>query len=192
MPPALRIGRNRGPDSSKTAISMIENTMPAIAAALAFSDLPALARWIHHASFPAAAVRTRVGRDPPGRARMSPSAGQLDHHCVTICISSSHVQPGSIVTLAGALIHLDVARSWEGPSGDEHAWPFSGSMVCVTAISTVAKAQVTLDVTKITCGQFAAYKITNPKYIAVWVSGYYSSTPRGNGHRHAAIDGERR
>lgn len=48
-----------------------------------------------------------------------------------------------------------------------------GLMVCLTAIATVAKAQVTLDVTKITCGQFAAYKITNPKYIAVWVSGYY-------------------
>jgi acid stress chaperone HdeB len=49
-----------------------------------------------------------------------------------------------------------------------------GLMVCLTAISTVVEAQVTLDVTKITCGQFAAYKITNPKYIAIWVSGYYN------------------
>ena len=37
-------------------------------------------------------------------------------------------------------------------------------------------AQVTLDVTKITCGQFVAYKITNPDFLSVWVSG------RRNGH----------
>jgi hypothetical protein len=36
-----------------------------------------------------------------------------------------------------------------------------------------AHAQVTLDVTKITCGQFVAYKITNPDFIAVWISGYF-------------------
>jgi len=36
-----------------------------------------------------------------------------------------------------------------------------------------ARAQVTLDVTKITCNQFVTYKITNPQYIAVWLSGYY-------------------
>jgi acid stress chaperone HdeB len=51
-----------------------------------------------------------------------------------------------------------------------------GSLVCLTAMSSVAQAQVTLDVTKVTCGQFAAYKITNPKYIAIWVSGYYHGT----------------
>ena len=35
-----------------------------------------------------------------------------------------------------------------------------------------AKAQVTLDIEKITCGQFVSYKVTNPKYLAVWLSGY--------------------
>ena len=39
-----------------------------------------------------------------------------------------------------------------------------------------AHAQVTLDVTKITCNQFVAYKITNPDFIAVWISGYYHGT----------------
>jgi len=34
-------------------------------------------------------------------------------------------------------------------------------------------AQVTLDVSKITCWQFATYKITNPQLISVWVSGYF-------------------
>jgi hypothetical protein len=36
-----------------------------------------------------------------------------------------------------------------------------------------AQAQVNLDVSKITCKQFAAYKVANPKYIAIWISGYY-------------------
>jgi hypothetical protein len=37
-------------------------------------------------------------------------------------------------------------------------------------------AQVTLDVTKITCGQFVTYKITNPDILAAWISGYYHGT----------------
>jgi hypothetical protein len=37
----------------------------------------------------------------------------------------------------------------------------------------VAQAQVTLEVTKITCEQFTLYKITDPKNIAIWISGYY-------------------
>jgi hypothetical protein len=36
-----------------------------------------------------------------------------------------------------------------------------------------ARAQVTLDVSKITCEQYNAYKITNPQNIAIWVNGYY-------------------
>jgi acid stress chaperone HdeB len=37
-----------------------------------------------------------------------------------------------------------------------------------------SRAQVTLDVSKITCNQFAAYKITSPRNIAIWLSGYYN------------------
>ncbi len=48
-----------------------------------------------------------------------------------------------------------------------------GLTVCLMAIAPAARAQVTLDVSKVTCSQFAAYKITDPKYIAIWVSGYY-------------------
>ena len=36
-----------------------------------------------------------------------------------------------------------------------------------------ARAQVTLDVSKITCDQYNAYKVTNPQNIAIWVNGYY-------------------
>ena len=39
--------------------------------------------------------------------------------------------------------------------------------------SVNARAQVVIDVSKITCDQFATYKIENPKYIVIWLSGYY-------------------
>jgi acid stress chaperone HdeB len=42
-----------------------------------------------------------------------------------------------------------------------------------------ARAQVMLDVSKITCDQFAHYKITTPQNIAIWLSGYYNGK-RGN------------
>jgi acid stress chaperone HdeB len=49
----------------------------------------------------------------------------------------------------------------------------SGLIFFCAAVST-ARAQVTLDVSKITCDQFTGYKITNPQNIAIWLSGYYS------------------
>jgi hypothetical protein len=39
---------------------------------------------------------------------------------------------------------------------------------------TNAQAQVSIDVAKITCDQFAAYRITDPHNIAIWLSGYYN------------------
>ena len=43
-----------------------------------------------------------------------------------------------------------------------------------TAVMTSAgHAQVTIDVAKITCGQFLAYSIADPKDIALWLNGYY-------------------
>ena len=46
-------------------------------------------------------------------------------------------------------------------------------LIFATAVP-VARAQVTLDVAKISCEQFTGYKITNPQNIAVWLSGYYN------------------
>jgi hypothetical protein len=45
----------------------------------------------------------------------------------------------------------------------------------ILALETIplAQAQVTLDVSKITCEQYNAYKVTNPQNIAIWVNGYY-------------------
>jgi acid stress chaperone HdeB len=53
------------------------------------------------------------------------------------------------------------------------------SLLLVAAATTFAHAQVTLDVSKITCDQWAGYKITNPQNIAFWLSGYYNGK-RGN------------
>ena len=54
----------------------------------------------------------------------------------------------------------------------------SGLMLAL-ATAPAARAQVTLDVAKITCDQFTGYKITNPHNIAIWLSGYHSGM-RGN------------
>ena len=42
-------------------------------------------------------------------------------------------------------------------------------------LSSPARAQVTIDVAKITCDQWLAYKIADPDHIAIWLSGYYNS-----------------
>ena len=43
-------------------------------------------------------------------------------------------------------------------------------------VSVDAKTQVVVDVSKITCNQFATYKIENPESIAIWLDGYYHGT----------------
>jgi acid stress chaperone HdeB len=49
----------------------------------------------------------------------------------------------------------------------------SGLILVLNAVPS-ARAQVTLDVSKITCDQFTSYKITTPDNIAIWLSGYQS------------------
>ena len=53
-----------------------------------------------------------------------------------------------------------------------------GFVLSLQAASS-ARAQVTLDVSKITCDQYTGYKVTNHQNIAIWVSGYYHGK-RGN------------
>jgi acid stress chaperone HdeB len=45
---------------------------------------------------------------------------------------------------------------------------------------TSGHAQVTIDVAKITCGQFLAYTIADPKDIALWLNGYYTGKRGGS------------
>jgi acid stress chaperone HdeB len=47
-----------------------------------------------------------------------------------------------------------------------------GTAACVAG--SVAHAQVSLDIAKLTCQQFVSYKIADPKLIAIWLSGYYN------------------
>jgi|SRR5262245_26760294 len=47
----------------------------------------------------------------------------------------------------------------------------SGLMLALTAVPSAA--QVTVDVAKINCEQLTLSKITDPKNIAIWLSGYY-------------------
>ena len=48
------------------------------------------------------------------------------------------------------------------------------TLLSMMSASPDARAQVTLDVAKITCEQFILYKITDPKNIVAWISGYYN------------------
>jgi acid stress chaperone HdeB len=48
----------------------------------------------------------------------------------------------------------------------------SGLILAFAAVPG-ARAQVTLDVSKVTCDQYIGHKITNAQNIAIWMSGYY-------------------
>jgi acid stress chaperone HdeB len=52
-------------------------------------------------------------------------------------------------------------------------------IILMEAIFQPVRAQVTLDLSQVTCDQWAAYKITNPQNIALWLSGYHNGK-RGN------------
>ena len=59
-----------------------------------------------------------------------------------------------------------------------------GLLLAIASASS-AKAQATIDVSKITCDQYVHSKISTPNYIAAWLSGYITrsvitglSTPR--------------
>ena len=55
------------------------------------------------------------------------------------------------------------------------------SLIFLGTLISTAQAQVTIDVSKITCAQFRGYAITDPNNIALWLSGYY------NGQRNNTI-----
>jgi acid stress chaperone HdeB len=52
---------------------------------------------------------------------------------------------------------------------------FVPALAVVVGLETVpaARAQVTLDISKITCEQYNGYKVTNPQNIAIWLNGYH-------------------
>ena len=46
-------------------------------------------------------------------------------------------------------------------------------MLVALLAATDARAQVTVDVSKITCDQFLGFSVADPRDIAIWLSGYY-------------------
>lgn len=52
------------------------------------------------------------------------------------------------------------------------------ALVCSLASATV-HAQVTIDLSKVTCQQYVLYKVGGPEKIGLWLSGYYNGK-RGN------------
>ncbi len=49
-----------------------------------------------------------------------------------------------------------------------------GAFALITGCSTIAIAQVTVDVSQITCKQFVLREVAKPRSLAIWLSGYYS------------------
>lgn len=45
--------------------------------------------------------------------------------------------------------------------------------IFIALLATSARAQVTVDVAKITCEQFLNFSVTDPKDISIWLSGYF-------------------
>jgi acid stress chaperone HdeB len=50
----------------------------------------------------------------------------------------------------------------------------SAAILVGSSISSL-QAQVTIDVSKITCAQYVQQKISSPTLIAAWLSGYYNA-----------------
>ena len=63
---------------------------------------------------------------------------------------------------------------FKGRSGDATKLVVLGLIFAVSAAST-AQAQVTVDVSKLSCDQFVHHKVSTPNVIAAWFSGYYNA-----------------
>ncbi len=46
-------------------------------------------------------------------------------------------------------------------------------LVSLVAFTGSARAQVTIEIGQITCRQFLAFNVADPRDIAIWLSGYY-------------------
>jgi acid stress chaperone HdeB len=52
----------------------------------------------------------------------------------------------------------------------------ASTVMLALLIVTNARAQVSIDIAKITCAQFGSFSIADPRYLAIWLSGYYNGT----------------
>ena len=49
----------------------------------------------------------------------------------------------------------------------------TAALVVLLLMAPTARAQTTIDVSKITCDQYILLKVADPEKIAIWLSGYY-------------------
>jgi acid stress chaperone HdeB len=68
---------------------------------------------------------------------------------------------------------------------------WTGTCIFLATMSP-AGAQVMLDVSKLSCEQYATYKVKNPKLIAIWINGFQhgkrGDTPLDTEKPHADMD----
>src|SRR5689334_17573793 len=71
---------------------------------------------------------------------------------------------------------ISCADAWSPAFRTRRRWRrgigLAASVLLATA-SAAALAQTTIDVAKITCEQYVMFKVTDPRYIGIWLSGYY-------------------
>jgi acid stress chaperone HdeB len=72
-----------------------------------------------------------------------------------------------------ASYHRVRSRSQGGPLMKKTTFVSLALAIFFASLTVHAQAQVTVDVSKITCDQFVEYKIADPKQIATWINGYY-------------------
>ncbi|MDC7787506.1 HdeA/HdeB family chaperone [Rhodoplanes sp. TEM] len=61
--------------------------------------------------------------------------------------------------------------SYDGSTAAHVVWLVAASALLVPA---PVRAQTTIDVARITCEQWQAYKVANPDQVALWISGYHA------------------
>jgi acid stress chaperone HdeB len=73
-------------------------------------------------------------------------------------------------------LHGDFAflvRYYTGEEGGEMLRLLIATVVAGLMATSNLQAQVTLDVAKLSCEQFATSSVANPDRIAIWLNGYY-------------------
>jgi acid stress chaperone HdeB len=48
------------------------------------------------------------------------------------------------------------------------------ALILITFLASAAHAQVTIEVSKITCEQYLSFSVADPRDINIWLSGYYN------------------
>ena len=64
-------------------------------------------------------------------------------------------------------------RTFPAHSAVAHIIPTSLGLILILSLVSSVQAQVTVDVSKITCDQYVHSKVASPRLIAAWLSGYY-------------------